>query len=91
MHFPVKASKLTANSDAVTEAKTAVSTLAGSRRVRRSDVTGTALSSCTEVSTVSTQMISLVLSYPSSPEILILSATAGFLVGGICLILFRLR
>merc|ERR1712226_926271 len=69
-----EASKLTANSDAVTEAKTAVSTLAGSRRVRRSDVTGTALSSCTEVSTVSTQMISLVLSYPSSPEILILSA-----------------
>ena len=74
MYFPVKASKLTANADAVAQAQAAVSTLAGSRRVRRSDVTGTALSSCTEVTTVSTQMISLVLSFPTSPDIIVMSA-----------------
>jgi len=69
-----EASKLTANSDAVTQAQAAVATLAGSSRVRRSEVTGTALSSCTEVSTVSTQMLALVLSFPTSPDIIVLSA-----------------
>jgi len=69
-----EASKLTANAAAVAQAQAAVSTLAGSRRVRRSDVTGTALSSCTEVSTVSRQIISEVLSFPTSPDIIVLSA-----------------
>merc|ERR1711963_515037 len=69
-----EANKLTANSDAVTQAQSAVSTLAGSRRVRRSDATGTALASCTEVSTVSITMLTLVIDFPTSPDIVTFAA-----------------
>merc|ERR1711963_1311783 len=63
-----EANKLTANSDAVTQAQSAVSTLAGSRRVRRSDAT------CTEVSTVSITMLTLVIDFPTSPDIVTFAA-----------------
>merc|ERR1711884_1028058 len=69
-----EANKLTANSDAVTQAQAAVSALAGSRRVRRSDTTGTALSSCTEVSTVSITMLTLVTDFPTRPDIVTFAA-----------------
>ena len=53
------------------EAQGVVKALAASRRVRRAD----AAASCTEVTTISITLTTLVLDFPSSPDILVFSAT----------------
>ena len=58
----------------MTQAQAAVSTLAGSRRVRRSDTTGTSLGSCTAVVDVSITMLTLVTDFPTSPDIVTMAA-----------------
>merc|ERR1719479_140419 len=62
---------LSQNADKVKEAQAVVKALAASRRVRRAD----AAASCTEVTTISITLTTLVLDFPSSPDVLIMSET----------------
>merc|ERR1711997_75009 len=64
---------LSQNADKVKEAQDVVKALAASRRVRR--VRRDAAESCTEVTTIAVTLTTLVLDFPSSPDVLVFSAT----------------
>merc|ERR1711997_1391035 len=62
---------LSQNAAKVTEAQGAVKALAASRRVRRA----VAAASCTDVNSVAITLTTLVIDFPSSPQVLVYSAT----------------
>merc|ERR1712242_371476 len=62
---------LAQNAEAVDAAQEKVKTLAASRRMKRED----GAASCTEVGNMAIQLINVVLEHPSSPQILVFSAT----------------
>jgi len=62
---------LSQNAAKVTEAQAAVKALAASRRVRRA----VAAASCTDVNSVAITLTTLVIDFPSSPQVLVYSAT----------------
>merc|ERR1711874_619136 len=62
---------LSQNAAKVTEAQAAVKALAASRRVRRA----VAAASCTDVNAVAITLTTLVIDFPSSPQVLVYSAT----------------
>merc|ERR1712051_596148 len=78
-----KAAALTANSDAVADAQAKVAELAASasRRVRRS---GREEESCTSVTTLATTLTALVISSPSSPDVLVLSTQISATTVTVC-------
>ena len=63
---------LSQNAAKVTEAQAVVKALAASRRDRRETATA---ASCTEVATIAVTLTTLVITFPSSPDVLIYSAT----------------
>merc|ERR1712241_455583 len=66
----MKVAALSKNAAKVTEAQAVVKTLAASRRARRQ----VAAANCSEVSTVAVTLTTLVIDFPSSPEVLVLAA-----------------
>ena len=60
---------LTKNAKAVTDAQAKVKTLSGSRKFRRS----AAATSCSQVSTIATKLTTLVIQFPTSPNVEVFS------------------
>ena len=60
---------LTKNAKAVTAAQAKVKTLSGSRKFRRS----AAATSCSQVSTIATKLTTLVIQFPTSPNVAVFS------------------